>query len=315
MGQRFGFDQRANPVTTDRGRPAVLIQQCLSRHESGCLRVNRLSRSEKARQRSTVRSNPPPAPKTRDPIQTNPAKPRNAQHFEELEAYRGVAALMIVVFHAYQYSRQATHQPKYVYEGTSLHHLIANLEAGVAWFFALSGFLLFLPIARYCIRQTPRPSTRSFLVRRAIRILPLYYFAILVVWCWRFTGGPGQWRDLFNHLTFTHIFSDRPTLLDNRSGLVTGRRSPLLHRTRDGCSTDLLGMHPAPNGVASDRPDFRTCDRALVDWHLLQLVGRAHCPYSAQSTRPCTSACPPSSTTSRLACSWPRSPPARTDES
>src|SRR3954451_8865829 len=105
-----------------------------------------------------------------------PASPRR---FEEFEAYRGIAALLIVIFHAYQFSRQATRQTTYVYEDHAvLHHLFSNLDAGVAWFFALSGFLLFLPIARAALGSGLAQPARAFLIKRAIRILPLYYLAI-----------------------------------------------------------------------------------------------------------------------------------------
>ena len=46
--------------------------------------------------------------------------------------------------------------------------------AGVLLFFALSGFLLFLPYARALLVSQPWPSARSFYLRRALRILPLY---------------------------------------------------------------------------------------------------------------------------------------------
>ncbi len=126
--------------------------------------------------------------------------------FTELEAYRGIAALLVVVFHAYQYSREGTGTPREVYSGTPLHLLFHNLEAPVSWFFVLSGFLLFLPFARAAIEQRGFLSSRGFLVRRTIRILPPYYLAILAVWAWRFNGGVGQWRDLITHLTFTQVF-------------------------------------------------------------------------------------------------------------
>jgi peptidoglycan/LPS O-acetylase OafA/YrhL len=135
------------------------------------------------------------------------ADERRRTHFAELEAYRGVAALLVLVFHAYQYSREGTGTPDEVYAGTPLHALFHNLEAPVAWFFALSGFLLFLPFARAAIEQRELPSSRGFLIRRAIRIVPPYYLACLLVWCWRFTGGVDQWRDLEQHLTFTQIFN------------------------------------------------------------------------------------------------------------
>lgn len=127
--------------------------------------------------------------------------------FEGLEAFRGIAALMMVVFHAYQYSREGTQAGRYVYEGTAAHTFFIGLEAGVSWFFVLSGFLIFLPFAYSAVSQRSPRSARRFLVRRALRILPLYYVAILSVWSLRFTGGREQWVDLLQHLTFTHVFS------------------------------------------------------------------------------------------------------------
>jgi peptidoglycan/LPS O-acetylase OafA/YrhL len=142
-------------------------------------------------------------------VAANDARSRTHGRYEELEAYRGIAALLIVVFHAYQFSRQGAGLTRYVYEGTPLHVVFHNLEAAVAWFFVLSGFLVFLPFARAAIEQTRSESARGFLIRRAIRILPTYYIAILVVWSWRYAGIPGQWTDLIEHLTFTHIFDRR----------------------------------------------------------------------------------------------------------
>ena len=51
--------------------------------------------------------------------------------FEELEAFRGIAAALIVVFHAYQYSRDGD---GYVYEGRLAGEVVHQFEAGVAWF-------------------------------------------------------------------------------------------------------------------------------------------------------------------------------------
>lgn len=128
------------------------------------------------------------------------------ERFEELEAYRGIAALLIVVFHAYQYSREGMHLQEYVYEGTPLHVLFSNLETAVAWFFVLSGFLIFLPFARAAATQDRSWSTREFLTRRAVRIVPLYYAAILIVWFLHYTGGVEQWIAFLEHLTFTQVF-------------------------------------------------------------------------------------------------------------
>ena len=146
-----------------------------------------------------------PVPRSAAPAATS-GHAAGAGRFEELEAYRGIAALLIVVFHAYQYSREATGRAEYVYAGTPWHSLFSNLEATVAWFFVLSGFLVFLPIARGAIERGRGHAARGFLIRRAIRIVPPYYLAIALVWAWRFTGGREQWVDLAEHLTFTQIF-------------------------------------------------------------------------------------------------------------
>ena len=137
-----------------------------------------------------------------------PARPAS-RRFEELEGYRGLAALVVVVFHAYQYAREALKMPTYLYEGTPLHLLLHNLDIGVSWFFVLSGFLVFLPFARQAIAQQPQQSSRGFLIRRAIRIVPPYYLAFLLIWTLRFSGSAEQWQDLAEHLTFTHIFDQQ----------------------------------------------------------------------------------------------------------
>lgn len=128
-------------------------------------------------------------------------------HFEGLDAYRGIAALLILVYHVYQYSGQATGAQASVYEGTPWHLLFDGLAAAMSWFFVLSGFLIFLPFARAAIDGEGALSIRSFLIGRAIRILPVYYLAIIVVWTWRYYGSGEQWVSLLQHLTFTQVFS------------------------------------------------------------------------------------------------------------
>ncbi|MFC4639069.1 acyltransferase family protein [Deinococcus hohokamensis] len=148
----------------------------------------------------------PPSPDLPGPVRNGPPElPRYA----ELEAYRGMAALLVVVFHAYQYTREGTGAGRYLYEGTPLHVLFYNLDTPVAWFYALSGFLLFMPYARSIMQGKAPQRGRWFLFRRAVRILPLYLLAISVVWALRYGGQPGTWTDLLEHLTFTHVWDSR----------------------------------------------------------------------------------------------------------
>lgn len=71
----------------------------------------------------------------------------------------------------------------------------------------LSGFLLFLPVARgEACRALP------FYKKRLIRIVPCYYLSVLVMlFCFALPNGEyltkaDLWRDLLSHLTFTHTF-------------------------------------------------------------------------------------------------------------
>ena len=141
----------------------------------------------------------------KQPQSSPSAKQSTQRRFEGLEAFRGIAALLVVVFHAYQYTREGIGQGRMVYEGTAVGAFLTGFDTTVAWFFVLSGFLIFAPFARAVMQQRPY-STRGFLVRRAIRIVPAYYVAFILVWTWRYVGLRTEWVNLVEHLTFTHIF-------------------------------------------------------------------------------------------------------------
>ena len=128
--------------------------------------------------------------------------------FPELQGQRGLAALAIVVFHVYQYDRSGP-DARFPLQGTWGHPLLFALDAAVDWFFVLSAFLLTLPYARALLEGRPLPAAWDFLGRRAVRILPLYVVAVLAVWVSRNPTLPGEWRDLLEHLTFTHVFDQQ----------------------------------------------------------------------------------------------------------
>ncbi|MFJ2769748.1 acyltransferase family protein [Streptomyces sp. NPDC087300] len=125
----------------------------------------------------------------------------------ELQGLRGLAALSTVVFHVwqqyYRYDAGGAHAPV---DDPYLGALV-SLEV-IDLFFVMSAYLLTLSYARAAIdgkEGAVRPG-RVFLFRRAVRILPLYFLAVLVVWSTRNPTLPGDWRDLLEHLTFTHVF-------------------------------------------------------------------------------------------------------------
>ena len=74
----------------------------------------------------------------------------------------------------------------------------------------LSGFLMFLPYARARVDGAPLPDTRTYFIKRGLRILPSYWLCLLVMlFVFDLPGHEyGSWRhfllDFFGHLTFTH---------------------------------------------------------------------------------------------------------------
>ena len=137
------------------------------------------------------------------PVRAKPAQ--GAERYRELDGHRGIAAVAIVIFHVYQFSN-VTH---FLYLGTPAYTVLNSLDAMVPWFFVISAFLLFEPVARSAIEGRAPISARGFLIRRAIRILPVYYVAVVVVWFSRQPSLPGDWRDLVEHLTFTQVFDGK----------------------------------------------------------------------------------------------------------
>jgi peptidoglycan/LPS O-acetylase OafA/YrhL len=140
---------------------------------------------------------------------TPPDAPQRAVgRFAALEGYRGLAALLVVVFHVYQFDRVGFPSTRYPYAGTPVDVLIRNLDSMVDLFLVLSAFLLGLPFARAVLGEGSEQTARGFLLRRAARIVPVYWVAITVVWAWRNPSPPGDWRDLLEHLTFTSTFDN-----------------------------------------------------------------------------------------------------------
>jgi peptidoglycan/LPS O-acetylase OafA/YrhL len=131
------------------------------------------------------------------------------RRYEELESYRGIAALLIVLFHVYQYTREGPGAADYLFEGTLLGTVLFSLQMLAALFFTLSGFVVFLPFARAAMNQSRRYSLRGFMVRRFVRIVPAYYVVVILVWTLRYAGMRENWEDLLLHLTFTHVFSSQ----------------------------------------------------------------------------------------------------------
>jgi peptidoglycan/LPS O-acetylase OafA/YrhL len=121
----------------------------------------------------------------------------------DLAGFRGIAAIAVIIFHAYQFCRGGGTTP---YEGQFFGTVIGSFDGMISWFFLVSAFVLYLPMVDRVTSGRAQRSVRETLTRRGLRILPLYYTAILFVWAARNPGLPGDWVDLLEHLTFTQVF-------------------------------------------------------------------------------------------------------------
>jgi peptidoglycan/LPS O-acetylase OafA/YrhL len=93
------------------------------------------------------------------------------RHILELDGIRGLAILLVIGFHFHAYAREGLSKLAIVGPATELGW------CGVDLFFALSGFLI-TGILLDSVDSERRAWT--FYIRRALRILPLYYAAIAV---------------------------------------------------------------------------------------------------------------------------------------
>ncbi|MBZ5739302.1 acyltransferase family protein [Nocardioides mangrovi] len=140
------------------------------------------------------------------PDDAAPAVPARRPQFP-LGWLRGVAALAVVTFHAYQHNRDPQTWA-WPWDGLA-HQLMLGTDLFVDMFFVLSGLVLWLPIAAACAEGDASRPGRVLLMRRMARLLPLYYAIVLSVWVLTNPSLPGNWQDLAMHLTFTHVYSDQ----------------------------------------------------------------------------------------------------------
>src|SRR4051812_32264710 len=86
-----------------------------------------------------------------------------------LQIYRGIAAILVVLFHATSYSQEKLSHP-------FLNNIFLFGYTGVDFFFVLSGFIIFYTHSQAI--STHQPVT-PYLANRLIRIYPIYWFVTL----------------------------------------------------------------------------------------------------------------------------------------
>jgi peptidoglycan/LPS O-acetylase OafA/YrhL len=120
-----------------------------------------------------------------------------------LDGVRTLAVLLVMFFHAWWV------MPERIALGANaLSQPVYYLWTGVHLFFVLSGFLLFLPYARWIQGGRDRPSARLFYRRRFLRIVPAYWASLVIL----SLVGPktgGSFLDMLVHAVFLQNFSEK----------------------------------------------------------------------------------------------------------
>ena len=138
---------------------------------------------------------------TTETIHTRPAAesapPPIRRHFPLFDSLRAVAALMVLVYHVALSSGAASTE--------QWGRVVSQFNAGVAVFFVISGFLLYRPFVAARLSGGRPPGARGYARRRALRILPAYWFALTVLAI--FPGLPGVFTsDWWRYYFFLQVY-------------------------------------------------------------------------------------------------------------
>jgi peptidoglycan/LPS O-acetylase OafA/YrhL len=129
---------------------------------------------------------------------TAPRSAPDHSAFPALDGIRAFAVMAVVATHAaywtFRYGR-----------GTGAG-MLARLDCGVAIFFVLSGFLLIRPWLVAAATGSRSPAVRVYLWRRALRILPVYWFAVLLAFFVLHDNRNVTEDDWLRHAGFLQIY-------------------------------------------------------------------------------------------------------------
>lgn len=119
------------------------------------------------------------------PLADAVCRPRTTpgEDFAALAGLRGLAALWVMVYHAWVLAGPRRLVVELGPVALDLTPLCSLGWAGVQIFFLLSGFLLALPFARYRTGNAPRPRVGAYLLRRVARVYPAYLVQLAVLLC------------------------------------------------------------------------------------------------------------------------------------
>ncbi|MCW2877063.1 MAG: acyltransferase 3 [Sphaerisporangium sp.] len=137
---------------------------------------------------SRLRAQDEPAAGTRG----SQGPPSPSGHLDALDGMRAVAAFAVLIFHVAIESATAL-------QNNFFAALLSRGDVAVPIFFTLSGLLLYRPYARAVLDGTKPPGTTTYLVKRALRILPAYWLVVataMFLWSRDHIGDVKTWLQM-----------------------------------------------------------------------------------------------------------------------
>ncbi len=131
-------------------------------------------------------------------LPATPARPELRRHLDALDGMRALAAYGVLATHAGFNSGRSL-------DAGPFAPFLARLDFGVTVFFLLSGFLLYRPFALAALAGRPAPGIGRFYLRRALRILPAYWLAVLGTLLLLSDRTPSP-SDVLSYLTLTQTY-------------------------------------------------------------------------------------------------------------
>lgn len=155
------------------------------------------------------------------------AKSIDAKHIDVLDGIRAISILIVLSFHFWQQNWIWPYFNTPFLSWCGIDRISFNDIVKCGYLFVdalilLSGFLLFLPVARHVLLGERFFDWKTFYKRRVARILPSYLLNIFIIFFlialpYNDYGGNAAWaaKDIFSHLTFTHMLSKSTYIYSN----------------------------------------------------------------------------------------------------
>lgn len=142
---------------------------------------------------------------------------RGARRVGNLDVLRALSAIGILLVHAYAIGgRAAPIKAQHWYDVP-----LIGLASGVWLFFAISGYLISKPFVDRLLSGRPLPALVPYVLRRMLRVYPLYWIALTAVIAIDGTGSAPSWELAVHYALFNNLIPGRQEALLSTAWTLT----------------------------------------------------------------------------------------------